>query len=84
MKCIYIATCLLQAVIEFFNIPIVIVKFILESAKKIFEHMDDVCSYLDGYVQLAFIEATFENSRFALQELACRTPVELAKGHGCE
>lgn len=46
--------------------------------------MDDVCSYLDGYVQLALVEATYENSRFALQELACRTPLALQQGHGCD
>ena len=70
--------------VEFFNIPIVLVRLILEAAGMIFSHMDDVCAYLDSYVQLAFVEATFENSRFALQELACRTPNELARGHGCE
>ena len=79
-----VAVCLIKAVTEFFNVPIVLVKFILESARMIFSRMDNVCAYLDSYVQLAFVEATYENSRFALQELACRTPHELVKGHGCE
>ena len=70
--------------LEFFNAPIVILEVMIEAAGMVFGHMNDVCGYLDSYVQLGFVEATFENSRFALQELACRSPTELAKGHGCE
>lgn len=70
--------------IEFFNVPIVIVKFVLESAGMMWGHMGDVCSYISSMVDPAFIEATYQNSRFALQELACRTPHELVRGHGCE
>ena len=50
--------------------------------------MNDVCSYLDSYVQLALVDATHENTRFALQELACRNPFEtdlqLQRGYGCD
>lgn len=50
--------------------------------------MNDVCGYLDGYVQLALVEATHENSRYALQELACRQPheeeLQLQRGYGCD
>lgn len=77
-----------DAVIEFLNIPIKIVQFVLQAASKLFSHMNDVCSYLDEYVQLALVEATHENSRFALQELACRQPYETGlqhqKGYGCD
>jgi hypothetical protein len=51
---------------------------------KLFDHMGDVCSYLDDYVQLAKIEATYENTRFALRELACTKAVTLQKGYGCD
>eukprot|EP00804_Cyclotella_cryptica_P027852 CCRYP_020589-RB/>CCRYP_020589-RB protein AED:0.30 eAED:0.30 QI:0/0.66/0.5/1/0.66/0.75/4/244/451 len=77
-----------DAVIEFLNIPIKIVQFILQAAAKLFNHMNDVCSYLDGYVQFVLVEAIHENSRFALQELACRHPFEavlqLQRGYGCD
>lgn len=47
--------------------------------------MNDVCSYLDGYVQLSLIEATHENSRYALHELACRSPQGgFKRGYGCD
>ena len=73
-----------DAVIEFINIPIKIIQFILQAASQLFMHMNDVCGYLDSYVELALVEATFENSRFALQELACREPATLKRGHGCD
>lgn len=71
--------------IEFLNIPIGLVKFVMDNAMLLFDHMNSVCEYLDGYVQLAKVDATFENTRWALQELACR-PLEsgLQRGHGCD
>lgn len=74
-----------DAVIEFLNIPIKIIQFVLQAAALLFSHMNDVCGYLDGYVQLALVEGTFENTRFALQELACRNPENgLQRGYGCD
>jgi hypothetical protein len=59
---------------------------LLDAAMELFSHMGNVCDYLDGYVQLAKVEATFENTRYALQELACRNPndIELQRGYGCD
>jgi hypothetical protein len=75
-----------NSVIEFINIPIFVIKFLLDVVETLFDHMGSVCGYLDGYVQLAKIEATYENSRYALHELACRSPkdVDLQKGYGCD
>jgi hypothetical protein len=37
---------------------------------ELLSHMGDVCDYhLDKYVQLAKVEATFENTHYALQEI---------------
>lgn len=49
-----------KSVIEFVNIPINVIKFILDAAAKLFSHMGDVCDYLDGFVELALVEATHE------------------------
>jgi hypothetical protein len=69
---------------QWLNAPVEIVKWLLERLFGMFSHMDGVCSYLDAYVQLALVEGTFENSRFILQETACR-PVDKPKlGHGCD
>jgi hypothetical protein len=53
--------------------------------------MGEVCGYLDGYVQLGLVEATYENTRFALRELACMelglddmNNTFLQKGYGCD
>jgi hypothetical protein len=32
---------------------------------ELFSHIGDVCDYLDGYVQLVKVEATFENTRIS-------------------
>lgn len=72
-------------IIEFINIPIGIVQFVITNAMVLFDHMNSVCEWLDGYVQLAKVDATFENTRWALQELACTRPFDgLQRGHGCD
>jgi hypothetical protein len=73
-------------VIEFINIPIFVIKFLLDVVEALFGHIGDVCSYLDGYVQLAKVEATYENTRYVLHELACRAPADIAlqRGYGCD
>jgi hypothetical protein len=38
---------------------------------KVFDRMGEVCGYLDGCVQAGQLEANFENTRFALREVAC-------------
>ena len=74
-----------DSVIEFFNFPIIVVRYLVNSAQFLFQHMAGVCAYLDGYVQLAKVEATYENTRYALRELACRKPVGgLKRGYGCD
>jgi len=74
-----------DAVIEFFNIPIIVVRYLLEVSSSLFEHMAGVCAYLDSYVQLAKVEATYENTRYALRELACREAEGgLKRGYGCD
>jgi hypothetical protein len=57
----------------------------------LFDHMGEVCSYLDAYVELALIDATHENTRFALRELACqelgndeKANMFLQRGFGCD
>jgi len=69
-----------KSILEFINIPVSIVEFILKAGELLFENMDGVCGYLDAYVQLAEIEATYENSRYILQEVACRPVPELLPG----
>lgn len=50
-----------------------------------FGQLYESCEMIDDFVELAFTEAIYENSRFALQELACREPVNLARrGYGCD
>ena len=46
--------------------------------------MGSVCGYLGGRV--GYGGATYENTRFALQELACRAPytLDLQRGYGCD
>lgn len=57
----------------------------LEAAGKLFDHMDNVCGYIDGFVQLAKVEATFGNTRLALLELACREQQgSLKRGYLCD
>jgi hypothetical protein len=75
-----------NSVIEFINIPIWVISFLLEVVESLFGHMSNVCGYLDGYVQLAMVEATYENSRYTLHELACRPAkdIVLQKGYGCD
>lgn len=73
-----------EAVGQWFNAPIELVSWLLKTLFSLYEHMDNVCDYLDGYVQLALVEATFENSRFILQEVACRSVDTLKLGHGCD
>lgn len=69
---------------QWINTPIEVVKWLLKQLFALYAHMDGVCSYLDSYVQLALVEATFENSRFTLQEVACRPVDTLSRGHGCD
>lgn len=66
------------------NLPVSLVKFLLGASKLLVETMDNVCSYLDGFVQLAEVEATYENSRCILQETQCREVPTLLPGHGCD
>ena len=75
-----------KSVIEFINIPIWVIKFLLGVVETLFTHMKNVCGYFNGYVGAAKAGATYENSRFALLELACRFPsnITLQKGYGCD
>ena len=74
-----------EDVIEFLNIPIGLVKTVVYLALVLFDHMKNVCDYLGGYVQGGKIDATFEHTRWALQELACRDLAGgLQRGHGCD
>lgn len=73
-----------EAVGQWFNAPIELVKWLLKQLFALYGHMDGVCGYLDSYVQLALVEGTFENSRYTLQEVACRSVDILSLGHGCD
>ena len=73
-----------EAVGQWFNAPNELVNWLLKMLFGLYAHMDSVCGYLDGYVQLALVEATFENSRYILQEVACRSVDTLKLGHGCD
>ena len=48
------------------------------------DHMSSVCGHLDSLI--GYVGDTFENTRYTLQELACRDhyDIELQKGYGCE
>ena len=57
----------------------------MDSSYLKFKHMDNVCAYLDSYVQLSKVEATYENSKWLLREIACKNiPDGLKRGHGCD
>ncbi|KAL3916757.1 MAG: hypothetical protein SGILL_005033 [Bacillariaceae sp.] len=52
--------------------------------KHIQSKLADTCDFLDGYVGFAKTEATLENTRWALRELACVPVAESKKYHGCD
>lgn len=66
------------------NLPVSLVSFLLGATKILVDTMSDACGYLDGFVQLAEVEATYENSRYILQETQCREVPALLPGHGCD
>eukprot|EP00957_Ditylum_brightwellii_P211836 15366656-Ditylum_brightwellii.AAC.1 len=72
------------SILEFINIPVSLVEFLLKATSLLFETMDNVCGYLDAFVQLAEVEAAYENSRYILQETLCREVPTLLPGHGCD
>ena len=72
-----------DSVIEFYNIPINVLAVLADIVFQMFDHMDGVCAYLDSYVQLAKVEAAYENTRWIMKELACQ-PSSLKRGHGCD
>ena len=42
------------------------------------------CSSLDSYVQLSKVEATYENSKWLLKQIACKNITDrLKQEHGC-
>ena len=61
-----------NSTIEFINTPANVVKLVMSGVAKSFSHLDDVCDWIDGYVGLAKVEATFENTRWILHDIACR------------
>lgn len=80
-----------DSVLEFVNIPIQVVNYILKVIKFSYDHMNSVCDYLFDWAQDARVDAIYENSRWALRELACRdlsdpfsSPPLLKKGYGCD
>ena len=62
----------------------VILKLIFTAITSLFNHMGSVCGYLGGLI--GYAGATYENTRYILQELACRDPfdIDLQKGYVCE
>lgn len=77
-------TALSEAIGQWINAPIELVKWLLEMLFRMFSHMSKVCAYLDDFVQGAYVEGTFENTRYILQEVACRPVAVLARGSGCD
>ncbi|KAL3920761.1 MAG: hypothetical protein SGILL_003093 [Bacillariaceae sp.] len=59
-------------------------RFVFNVFKSTQAKLGDTCDYLDGYVGFAKTEATLENTRWALRELACVPVTELRKNHGCD
>ncbi len=76
-------TALSEAIGQWMNAPIELVKWLLEMLFRMFSHMNHVCAYLDGFVQIALVKGTFKNTRYILQEAAFRPVAVLAKGSGC-
>lgn len=63
------------------------IRLIFGVFKKSWGQLGKTCAYIDSYVQLAKVEATFENSIWALKELACRDAANnkmLQRGYGCD
>ena len=71
------------SIIEFINAPVEILALLADMVWQMFDHMDSVCAYLESFVQLAKVEATYENSRWLMREIACR-PSEPKRGNGCD
>lgn len=76
----------IKSVIEFLNLPIKLFEMIIDGIDLQYTHMENVCTYIAGLIGYQYNLATFENTRFALQELACRAPftLDLQRGYGCE
>jgi hypothetical protein len=80
-----------DAVMEFLNLPIKLIHFLIDAVKFPFTQMQNSCNFLGGWVTGARAAATYENSRYALRELACRdldapgqdSPL-LKRGYGCD
>lgn len=71
-----------EAVGQWINAPIELIRWLLKMWFKLFEHMSDVCKTLD--VAGALTTATWEQTRYILQETACRHVEEFQRGHGCD
>ena len=68
-----------ESVIEFINTPANVVKLVMSGVAKTFSHLNDVCGWIDGYVELAKVESSFENTRWILHDIGCREYHHFAK-----
>ncbi|KAL3915524.1 MAG: hypothetical protein SGILL_005611 [Bacillariaceae sp.] len=68
-------------IIGLFTAPL---KAVILYVQKLNGKLGDTCEFLDGYVQFSKVEATLENTRWALRELACVPVPFLKRGHGCD
>lgn len=73
-----------DAIIEFFNIPVALVKVIVDLANQFLSVIEDSCDKMIALISSAKDSAAYENSRLVLQEVACRTTGPLNKGSGCD
>ena len=55
-----------------FNVPFTVIKTLLDIVNDMFQHMNNVCSWIGGFVGGSYGESTYENTRLVLHEIGCR------------
>lgn len=66
------------------NAPIALIKTLLSVTSLLFDRMGEACGYLDDYVFNSMTEAAFQNTRYLLNEVACRPSASSLRGRGCD
>mmetsp|Transcript_14626 Transcript_14626/g.21568 ORF Transcript_14626/g.21568 Transcript_14626/m.21568 type:complete len:1051 (+) Transcript_14626:463-3615(+) len=70
---------------QWFNAPVVFVQYVMNRMLVMVEELEGSCEFIGGWTSWAMATTTFENSRYILQEVACReVELPLKRGNGCD